>query len=205
MHEDIDKYQDDIFIHSKDSASHMARHEEVMDRARTARLCFSLKKSHFNYRRLRILGHLITAAGRTPDPEKVQAIVDLAYPKTVKEVQHFTGLVAFNRDYIPHASQLIKPLNDLISIKGNMMSYWKDEIHGKAIRGIKHALTTQPVMMLPDPAGEFRIHVDSCTKGYGCGAILLRRDLRWHAWRQRQDDRETEAGTDKVGDVFEHP
>jgi hypothetical protein len=44
MHEDIDKYQDDIFIHSKDSASHMARHEEVMDRARTARLCFSKEK-----------------------------------------------------------------------------------------------------------------------------------------------------------------
>ena len=71
MHEDIDKYQDDIFIHSKDSASHMIRHEEVFDRARLARLCFSLKKSHFNYRRLRILGHLVMAAGRTPDPEKV--------------------------------------------------------------------------------------------------------------------------------------
>jgi hypothetical protein len=87
----------------------------------------------------------------------------------------------------------VKPLNDLIAIKGNMMSFWKDDIHGKAIRGIKHALTTQPVMMLPDPAGEFRIHVDSCTEGYGCGAILLQRDPRWRAWRDRQDARETVA------------
>jgi hypothetical protein len=80
-------------------------------------------------------------------------------------------LVAFNRNYIPHTSHLVKPPNDLISIKGKMMSYWKDKVHGKAIRDIKHAFTIQPVMMLPDPAGEFRIHVDSCTEGYGCGAM----------------------------------
>ena len=47
--------------------------------------------------------------------------------------------------------------------------------HGKSFRALKQALTSQPVMQLPDPTAEFRIHVDSTPCGYGCGAILLQR------------------------------
>jgi hypothetical protein len=41
-------------------------------------MVFSLKKSHFNYHRLRILGHIVTVSGRTPDPEKIAALLDAA-------------------------------------------------------------------------------------------------------------------------------
>jgi hypothetical protein len=68
---DIDKYQDDIFVHSKNIAKHLIANQVVYDRARLAGLCFSLNKSHFNYYRIKCLGHIITKGGRTPDPTKI--------------------------------------------------------------------------------------------------------------------------------------
>jgi hypothetical protein len=148
----------------------------VYDRVRLAGLCFSLKKSHFNYHRIKCLGHIITKGGRTPDPTKIQAIIDIAPPTEAAHIRHFLGLVAFNWDYIPNVSTLTQPIRALLSTPGSIVSNWKDEIHGKAFREIKHLLTTQPVMQLPDPSKPFRIHVDSTPCGYGCGAILLQRD-----------------------------
>ena len=112
--DDIDKYQDDIFAHSKNIAAHLHANGIVYERARLAGLCFSLKKSHFNYHRIRCLGHIITKAGRTPDPAKIQAIVNLAEPTTPEQIRHFLGLVAFNWDYIEHVATLTQPLRDLI-------------------------------------------------------------------------------------------
>ena len=145
-------------------------------------MVFALKKSKFNYRRLRILGHIITKSGRHPDPEKVQAIIDLNMPKTVKDCQKFVGMVTYNQHYIPNAQHLLAPLHTLMSAPGKFSANWKDDVHGVAINKIKALLTSAPVMQLPDFNEPFRIHVDGCTDSFGCGAVLLQRDPRHKAW-----------------------
>ena len=67
-----------------------------------------MQKSHFNYHRLCILGHIVS--GRTPDPEKIAAVLYLADPTSDKEIMHFSGLTAFNRDYTYRVVDLIEAL-----------------------------------------------------------------------------------------------
>ena len=78
----IGHYQDDLFVHNDHIRAHLADHRTLFERVREAQMVFSLRKSHFNYHRLWVLGHIITSSGRTPDPEKIAAVLDLKDPET---------------------------------------------------------------------------------------------------------------------------
>ena len=54
-------------------------------------LTLKLSKTHLNYDRVKFLGHILTAEGRLPDPEAVEAINDWPNPTTTKEVRSFLG------------------------------------------------------------------------------------------------------------------
>jgi hypothetical protein len=175
LSEGISHYQDDLFVHNSGIRAHLADHRKLFDRAREASMVFSLRKSHFNYHRLRVLGHIVTSSGRTPDPEKIAAILDLKDPETDQQIMHFLGLIAFNRDYIHRAADLTAPLREVLKRDKKRVRFaecWGDE-QKLAIRDIKHRLTSAPVLRIPDPEAEFRIHVDTCNTGYGIGATLL--------------------------------
>ena len=54
-----------------------------------------------------------------------------------------------------------------------MRNDWKDEIHAKAFRDLKHAFTNAPLLAIPELFEPYRIIVDTCTTyGRGIGAIL---------------------------------
>jgi hypothetical protein len=180
LSEGIGHYQDDLFVHNNSIRAHLADHRKLFDRAREASMVFSLRKSHFNYHRLRVLGHIVTSSGRTPDPEKIAAVLDLKDPETDQQIMHFLGLIAFNRDYIHRAADLTAPLREVLKRDKKKVRFaecWGDE-QSLAIRDIKHRLTSAPVLQIPDPDAEFRIHVDTCNTGYGIGATLLQRVVR---------------------------
>jgi hypothetical protein len=60
------------------------------------------------------VGHIISASGIKPDPEKIKAIVELPRPTNILGLQSFLGLVAFVRKFIPNCSKLIAPLTALL-------------------------------------------------------------------------------------------
>lgn len=64
-------------------------------------------------------------------------------------------------------SELIAPLTDLT--RKHVPFNWDDACVG-AFAGLKRALTTAPVLVLPDPKVPFELITDSC--GYGVGAVL---------------------------------
>ena len=47
------------------------------------------------------LGFIVTTKGIRPDPSKVNAIKDMPYPNSAKEMVRFLGAVNFYRDFIP--------------------------------------------------------------------------------------------------------
>jgi hypothetical protein len=118
LSKNISHYQDDLFVRGKNIKEHLDSHRLLFERAREASMVFSLRKSHFNYHRLRVLGHIVTISGRTPDPEKIAAILDLAEPQNDKQIMHFLGLVAFNREYIRNASEITRPLREASRTSG---------------------------------------------------------------------------------------
>ena len=67
-----------------------------------------MKPSKCNFLKLHIeyLGHLISGTGIYPLEQKIQAILDLASPTNVTQVQHILGFVSYYRKFIPLSAQL---------------------------------------------------------------------------------------------------
>ena len=108
-------YIDGLLIITKSSyEDHLAKLREVLHRLRKADLRVNAAKSYFCETEIEYLGYILTRQGIKPQPEKVQAILALKAPTSVKELRKFLGMVQYYRDLWEKRSHLIAPLTDLI-------------------------------------------------------------------------------------------
>jgi hypothetical protein len=189
----ITVFQDDVFVHTKGIKMLLEMQQLAFDRMEAKCLFFKRSKAKLNYPRMKCLGHIITKAGRCPDPSKIKDILALCRPKTSKDIRTMMGLVQFNGEYIPKLADILAPLNDISHDDANVVDDWKEEIHGAALERLKIAFTSEPMLALPDMSQRFRIWVDTCTvDGRGVGGILTQwygegepdlKDLSGKGWR----------------------
>ena len=70
-------------------------------------------KCEFASPKVHYLGHIITAEGILPNPDKVRAVKDFRNPTNVKEVREFLGLAGYYRRFVPNFAQVAGPLHSL--------------------------------------------------------------------------------------------
>ena len=90
------------------------RIELVFSRLKQYQLKIKPKKSFFFQTEVSFLGHVLSAKGISPNPEKVDKVRDWPIPKTSKEVHSFIGLASYYCRFIPNFTKWSKPLNALI-------------------------------------------------------------------------------------------
>ena len=159
---------DDILVFSKTAAEHKEHLETVLSELRDHKLLIKPSKCVWGQTELPYLGHIIGQDGVKPDPKKVQSVFDWPRPTCVREVQQFLGLTNFFTKYIQGYANLTKPLTDLS--KKNVVFAWTDGCN-LAFNALKQALTSAPVLALPDPAMPFELVCDA--SGFGIGAVLM--------------------------------
>jgi hypothetical protein len=86
---------------------------------------------------------VISTAGISIDPSKVQDVLNWKPPKSVHQVHSFLGLVGYYQRSIPNFSKIVKPITDLLK-KGEKFVWnaGRDE----AFQILKKLLTTSPVL-----------------------------------------------------------
>jgi hypothetical protein len=169
-------YLDDILIFSKNDQEHVDHFRQVLDILDQNQYLIKLKKCDFFKSEVTYLGHVVSNDGIKPDPKKVQAVKDWPVPATVHDVRSFLGMANYFRRYIKGYSTLAAPLTDLtggnISKRKSITAAitWTPACQG-AFTALKDALTSAPVLKIPDLSKPFQVIADA--SDYAIGAILL--------------------------------
>ena len=167
-------YMDDIGIGTKlkDIDKHIEMIHDLFDIMKEHGLHLKLSKSIFMQPQMDFLGVRINKDGVTIDPAKIAGITE--WPEeinTVKGVRAVLGVCGYHRMFIPRFSQIAAPLVRLT--RKDTPFEWTEECR-QAVRDLKKAVTSAPVLIRPDPSKQFELEVDASQ--IATGAILYQRD-----------------------------
>ena len=94
----MEVYVDDMLVKSKEELAHLDDLKETFATLKQYQMKLNPSKCIFGVVSGKFLGFMVSQKGIEANPEKVQAIINMASPRTVKEVQKLTGrIVALNR------------------------------------------------------------------------------------------------------------
>jgi len=105
------------------------------------------------------------------DPVKLKAISTWPTPKKVKDIQKILGFYNFYQRFIKNYSTLAWPLFNLTRKDTPFLWHNPQE---QAFQSLQTALTTSPVLILPDYDKPFTLITDA--SDYATGAILEQED-----------------------------
>lgn len=164
-------YLDDILIFSKTKEEHLRHLRLILDLFRKHRLYAKPKKCEFMKTEINFLGHRVSPRGISTVPNKVKTIQDWQSPSNVPQLRSFLGLATYYQRFVQNFSDIASPLTNLL--KKNIPYSWGEE-EQKAFDTLKKALTTAPVLRLPDPTQPFILHTDA--SNYAIGAVISQED-----------------------------
>lgn len=162
---------DDILIYGKTQEQHNRTLEAVFQRLRDSGLTLNERKCKYNKDKLEFLGYVFGAAGMSPDPNKVDDIINLDAPTSATEVRSLLGMTNYCSRFIKDYATVTQPLRELTH--KNHPWEWTTK-HGKALTHLKHALANAPVTAYFDPDKDTELTVDASP--VGLGAILAQVD-----------------------------
>ncbi len=163
-------YIDNLLVIIKSSHDdHLDKVEQVFIQLRNTGLKVNAAELFFCAQETEYLGYILTRGGIKPQPKKVQAILALNLPNSIKELQQFLGMVqCYYRDMWAKRSEMLAPLTDLVGESrenkatkknGTKKKPWRREsIHQQAFDNSKGSITKELVLVYPDFTKPFEIY-----------------------------------------------
>lgn len=159
---------DDILVFSPTYEQHLIDLRKVFELLKSEHWHIKLSKRHFSQQKLSYLGHIISVISIATDPAKVVAIVSWPVPMNARELRGFLGLAEFYRKFIRHFAIIAKPVTNLL--KKGIYYIWTSD-HQLAFDTLKQAMSSAPVLTIPDFTKPFIIKTDASNSGVG--AVLM--------------------------------
>ena len=178
-------YLDDIIIFSDSFEDHLRHMELVFARLRKFGLKLNPAKCKFFQRKVKYLGHIISAEGVEADTDKTRTLQNWKVPSNVEELRSFLGFTGYFRKFVKDYAKIARCLNDLLVGNGRPSNRksrkkqksaveWKwDEEHQEAYDTLIAKLMSPPVMAYPDFSLPFIVHTDASYSGLG--AVLYQK------------------------------
>lgn len=162
---------DDILVFGKNQTEHNQALAAVFQRLRDSGLTLNKSKCEYGKSTLEFFGYIFSKDGMSPDPKKVQDIIDISTPTSVTEVRSLLGMTNYCSRFIEGYATMSQPLRELTH--KHQPWAWTDK-HEAALTQLKHALANAPVTSYFDPNKSTELSVDAGP--VGLGAILAQVD-----------------------------
>jgi hypothetical protein len=157
---------DDILIYSATWAEHLQHLGVVVNALRAHHLHVKRSKCSFGEKFVAYLGHVIFAEGVAMDTTKVVAVSTWPTPSSARGLRGFMGLAGYYRKFIRDFGTIAAPLTRLL----RRDTFTWDEEATAAFQALKTALTSGPVLQMPDFDKCFTVDCDA--SGVGFGVVL---------------------------------
>ncbi|KAG7529568.1 Retrotransposon gag domain [Arabidopsis suecica] len=171
-----------------------ATFQRVLKRCEETNLVLNWEKCHFMVREGIVLGHKISERGIEVDKAKVDVMMQLQPPKTVKDIRSFLGHAGFYRRFIKDFSKLARPLTRLLCKE---TEFTFDEECLTAFKLIKEALVTAPIVQAPN--WDYPLEIMCDASDYAVGTVLGQKiDKKLHVIyyaRRTMDDAQVRYAT----------
>ena len=163
-------YIDDLLVLTKGSyEDHLKKVEVVLARLENAGLQVNAEKSFFAKDECEYLGYVITRKGIRPQPKKIDAVLRIEEPKTIKQLRSFIGMINYYRDVWPRRSHLLAPLTKLMKKDKSKKFEWGPE-QKQAFEALKKMIAKETLLAYPNFNKPFDIHTDA--SDYQLGAVI---------------------------------
>ncbi|XP_050876283.1 uncharacterized mitochondrial protein AtMg00860-like [Lathyrus oleraceus] len=130
----------------------------VLERCIEIDLALNYEKFHFMVEQGIILGHIISEKGILVDHSKIVVFSTLSYPSCIYEIHSLLGHVGFCRRFIKDFGKITLPLSNLLK---NDVTFDFDDKCKRAFDSLKKALTSTPIIQLPNWTLPFEIICDA--------------------------------------------
>ncbi|XP_076036803.1 uncharacterized protein LOC143022466 [Oratosquilla oratoria] len=149
---------------------HLEALHRFFERLRDHHLTVKPSKCRFGVSSIQYLGFILDGTSLRPQHNKIEAITRIPPPTSKKLLRTFLGLISFYKFFIPQASDYTSPLSDLLRKTSPKPLPWTEDLLDRFCH-LKAAISSQPILRLPDLKLTFVLRTDASL--YGLGAVLL--------------------------------
>jgi hypothetical protein len=167
----IQPYLDDLPTHSMHRVDHPTHLRAIF-------ICYQFYRIHLNPHKCvfcvessRLLGFIVSRQGIQVDTLKVEAILNLPPPSTLRQLQSLQGKANFLRRFIPNYAEITRGFTRLL--KKDLEFIW-DTISNNAFEALKLSLTHAPLLFPPNYSRDYFLYL--AASDYTIGMVLVQED-----------------------------
>ena len=162
-------YIDDVLLYASSFEELVERLDLVLTASGNYGLTYKPSKCSFGLKRLKFLGHIISAKGYEVDPKEVRSIREFPQPEICQKVKSFLGLCNYYRKYIARFAHIAAPLYQMTNgLRPQDKVSWTKEGF-EAFEDLKEKLATAPVLHFVKEGAQIQIITDA--SGYGIAGV----------------------------------
>ena len=158
---------DDILVSGISDDDHLNNLNKVFKILEEMGATINIKKCSFFAQQVEYVGFIIDKNGIHVNPKKVNAILEIPQPSSLKELQSFIGGINYYSRFIENVTRIANPLYKLIKEGSSWRWTNKEKI---AFETLKLSLSRYPVLCLYDP--QWPMILACGASYYGLGAVI---------------------------------
>ncbi|KAK4385515.1 Transposon Tf2-12 polyprotein [Sesamum angolense] len=171
----MEVYIDDMLVKSEKEQDHIKDLEECFQILATFGMKLNPAKCTFGVRGGRFLGYMISERGIEANPEKINAIMDMSPPKSIREVQKLAGRLAALNRFISRSADKGLPFFKIL--RGGAKFEWSKNGQ-EAFDELKKYLVSPPLLTKLETGETLYLYL--AVSENAVSSVLVRQENREH-------------------------